>query len=53
MSSLHGLVRVTDRLNDAIGRGIAWLTLVMVLITFAVVVLRYVFSLGWVASWPP
>ena len=49
MSSLAAFVRVTDRLNDAIGRGIAWLTLVMVLITFAVVVLRYVFSLGWVA----
>ena len=26
----------------------AWLTLAMVLVTFAVVILRYVFSLGWV-----
>ncbi|HEX9789360.1 MAG TPA: TRAP transporter small permease subunit [Kiloniellales bacterium] len=31
-----------------IGRGIAWLTLVMVLTAFAVVILRYVFSVGWV-----
>ncbi|MCB1874976.1 MAG: TRAP transporter small permease subunit [Chromatiales bacterium] len=38
-----------DRLNEWIGRGVAWLTLLMVLITFAVVVLRYVFSLGWIA----
>lgn len=37
-----------DRANDLIGRGIAWLTLAMVLITFAVVILRYVFSVGFV-----
>jgi TRAP-type mannitol/chloroaromatic compound transport system permease small subunit len=41
-------VRFVDRLNDVIGRGIAWLTLAMVLITFLVVVFRYVFSFGWV-----
>jgi len=41
-------VRFVDRLNDVIGRGIAWLTLVMVLSTFLVVVLRYVFAIGWV-----
>jgi TRAP-type mannitol/chloroaromatic compound transport system permease small subunit len=49
VSILVAFVRVTDRLNDAIGRSIAWLTLAIVLITFTVVVLRYVFSLGWVA----
>lgn len=49
MTGLAAFVRLTDRLNDAIGRGVAWLTLAMVLITFAVVILRYVFSLGWVA----
>ena len=47
-NSLAAFVRAVDRLNDAVGRGVAWLTLVMVLITFSVVVLRYVFSLGWV-----
>lgn len=46
---LASFVKSVDRLNDAVGRGVAWLTLAMVLITFAVVVLRYVFSLGWVA----
>ena len=48
MNALAGFVRIIDRLNDAVGRGVAWLTLAMVLITFAVVILRYVFSLGWV-----
>ena len=30
------------------GRAVAWLTLAMVLVTFAVVVLRYGFNLGWI-----
>jgi len=46
---LAGFVRAADSLNERIGRGVAWLTLAMVLITFLVVILRYVFSLGWVA----
>ncbi len=48
MAALAAFVRLIDRLNDAIGRGIAWLTLAMVLITFAVVVLRYIYAIGWV-----
>ncbi len=43
------LVRFVDALNDRVGRFISWLTLFMVLITFAVVVLRFVFDLGWIA----
>ena len=35
-----------DRLNAAIGRSAAWLCLFVVLVQFAVVVLRYVFGLG-------
>jgi TRAP-type mannitol/chloroaromatic compound transport system permease small subunit len=35
-----------DRLNAAIGRTAAWLCLVVVLVQFAVVVLRYVFGIG-------
>jgi TRAP-type mannitol/chloroaromatic compound transport system permease small subunit len=46
---LPSFVRAVDRLNDTIGRGVAWCTLAMVSITFLVVVLRYVFSLGWVS----
>ncbi len=39
---------MVDRLNEVVGRGVAWLTLAMVLTTFVVVVLRYVFAIGWV-----
>ena len=35
-----------DRISGAIGRATAWLTLIMVLVTFVVVVLRYVFDFG-------
>ena len=43
------IIQKIDRLNDVIGRSIKWLTLAMVLITFLVVLLRYVFSIGWIA----
>jgi TRAP-type mannitol/chloroaromatic compound transport system permease small subunit len=32
----------------AAGRAVAWLTLALVLVTFAVVLLRYGFNLGWI-----
>ncbi len=48
MSGLIAFVNLVDRLNDRIGRGIAWMTLLMVLITFVVVILRYVYAIGWV-----
>jgi TRAP-type mannitol/chloroaromatic compound transport system permease small subunit len=35
-----------DRVNEAVGRAVSWLVLAMVLITFAVAILRYVFSFG-------
>ena len=38
-----------DAVSEWIGRAVAWLTLGMVLVTFAVVVLRYAFDLGWIA----
>ncbi len=31
------------------GRAVSWLTLLMVIVTFIVVVLRYVFDIGWIA----
>ena len=37
-----------DKINRAIGKGVANLTLLMVLGTFIVVVLRYGFNLGWI-----
>lgn len=46
---MQKIVQIIDRINDVIGRSISWLTLAMVLVTFLIVVLRYVFSIGWIA----
>lgn len=46
MEALRGFIRGIDALNDWIGRTVAWLTLGCVLTCFTVVVLRYVFSVG-------
>ncbi|NKN31853.1 TRAP transporter small permease subunit [Marichromatium bheemlicum] len=46
------LLAVADRVEYGIrriGELVAWLTLAMVLVTFTVVILRYVFDLGWIA----
>ncbi len=48
MSALAAFVNLIDKVNEHVGRGVAWLTLLMVLITFAVVILRYVYAIGWV-----
>jgi TRAP-type mannitol/chloroaromatic compound transport system permease small subunit len=37
-----------DRLIAGIGRGVAWLTLVMTLLTFTIVFLRYGLNMGWI-----
>jgi TRAP-type mannitol/chloroaromatic compound transport system permease small subunit len=42
------LYRRIDLLNEYLGRGIAWLVLVLVLLQFVVVILRYVFSIGFI-----
>jgi TRAP-type mannitol/chloroaromatic compound transport system permease small subunit len=44
--SLETVAERIDRLNAAIGRGAAWLALVIIVLQFALVVARYVFSLG-------
>ena len=43
-----GLATAINKLNRSIGRITAWLTLAMVLVTFCVVVLRYLFDTGWI-----
>ncbi len=48
MRVLVPIVVWIDRLNDFVGRGVALLTIVMVLNVFLVVVLRYTMSLGWI-----
>lgn len=37
-----------DRFSDATGRATAWLTLVMTVVTFVVVVMRYLFDSGYI-----
>ncbi len=46
MTSLAQTVRTIDALNEHIGRAISWLALCMVLVQFALVMMRYVFGLG-------
>ena len=38
-----------NQLNEAIGKLVSWLTLFMVITTFIIVVLRYLFDLGWIS----
>jgi TRAP-type mannitol/chloroaromatic compound transport system permease small subunit len=44
---LETVAGVVDKINDHIGRGVAWLALIMVLVQFAVVVMRYVFGISY------
>lgn len=46
---MNRIASVIDGINEWIGRGVAWCTLAMVLVTFAVVILRYVFGIGSIA----
>ncbi|WP_420348580.1 TRAP transporter small permease subunit [Pelagibius sp.] len=48
MKGLATFVNLVDSLNEHIGRAVSWMTLLMVIITFVVVVLRYVYAIGWV-----
>jgi TRAP-type mannitol/chloroaromatic compound transport system permease small subunit len=46
VTSIQGLARAIDRLNETIGCVVAWLALLLVLAEFAVVLMRYVFGVG-------
>lgn len=46
MVALERAAQVIDRINDWIGRYLAWVALAMVLVQFLIVVMRYVFSIG-------
>jgi TRAP-type mannitol/chloroaromatic compound transport system permease small subunit len=48
MGVLGSITRGIDWLNEQVGRGVSWLTVVMVVNVFTVVVLRYLFDVGWV-----
>ncbi len=46
---LQRLAEIIDAISEFTGRSVAWLTLLMVLLMFAIVVLRYGFDSGWIA----
>ncbi|MEJ2622494.1 MAG: TRAP transporter small permease subunit [Candidatus Thiodiazotropha sp.] len=48
LAALEQLARGFDQINERLGQAISWLSLLMVLVTVTVVVLRYVFGLGWI-----
>ena len=43
------LIELLDYLAEMTGRAVSWATLLMVIITFLVVILRYLFDTGWIA----
>ncbi|MBT8141423.1 MAG: TRAP transporter small permease subunit [Gammaproteobacteria bacterium] len=45
---MQKLAKQISTLCDCLGRTVSWLTLFMVLVTFAIVVLRKFFDLGWI-----
>jgi TRAP-type mannitol/chloroaromatic compound transport system permease small subunit len=46
---MNKLITLIDTINDKLGKGIAWLALVMVLVMGLIVVLRYAFQIGSIA----
>ena len=48
-SLLPKFISITDGITETIGKAIAWLTLLVVLLTFTVVLLRDGFNIGWIA----
>ncbi len=48
MGALKLLVRAIDAGNEHLGRAVSWFALLMVLMQFTVVLLRYVFGLGFI-----
>lgn len=45
---LRSFVSRVDTVNDWVGKGISWLSLIMALVTFVIVILRYGFDSGWI-----
>ncbi|MFT5139659.1 MAG: TRAP-type mannitol/chloroaromatic compound transport system permease small subunit [Lysobacterales bacterium] len=41
-------MNILEKIVELCGKAVAWLTLLMVLLTFTIVVLRYGFNLGWI-----
>ncbi|MEW6998166.1 TRAP transporter small permease subunit [Colwelliaceae bacterium BS250] len=48
-SSINWFIHTIDQFTEWLGKAIAWLTLILVILTFSIVLLRYGFNLGWIA----
>jgi len=48
VSFLRQFTTAIDQLNTWVGRAVSWLLVLMVVVTFVIVILRYFFNLGWV-----
>ncbi len=48
MTHIRSVVRLIDAFNERLGRVVAWFALALVLMQFTVVLLRYVFGLGFI-----
>ncbi|MEZ5523590.1 MAG: TRAP transporter small permease subunit [Pseudomonadales bacterium] len=48
-SKTEGLIRLNNRIMSAIGHGISWATLALVLTTCLIVIMRYLFNIGSIA----
>ena len=48
MNGLKRAIDLLETLSLRVGQAVSWLTLAMVLVTFAIVVLRYGFGLNWI-----
>lgn len=48
MNTTYRTIQWIDALNDRIGKAVSWVAIVMVLVQFSVVVLRYTFGLGFI-----
>ena len=49
LTLVRKLLHAIDAITELLGKVVSWLTLLMVLLTFGIVVLRYGFNLGWIA----
>ncbi|QBY05119.1 TRAP transporter small permease subunit [Thalassotalea sp. HSM 43] len=49
LDAVRRFVSLADVFTEYTGKLIAWLTVVVVVLTFAIVLLRYGFNLGWIA----
>jgi TRAP-type mannitol/chloroaromatic compound transport system permease small subunit len=47
--ALKSLSLRIDRISELVGNAAAWMALALVLLTFSIVMLRYLFQLGWIA----